>query len=62
MRRKMHQETKRQLLGTIRAMKVLAADNHKIEALALYRAITDDSFQAALAVYRVIVEVEEDSE
>lgn len=59
----MHEWEKRQLEGTLKAMKVLGDDNHKIAALSLYRAITGGTIQAALAVYKIVVELQqEDSE
>ena len=54
----MDETTKRQLLGTIRAMKVLAQDDRKIPALALWRAITGDDLKTAMRVYQLITEVQ----
>ena len=47
--------TETQLLGTLKAMRVLASDDRKIVALALWRAITGDDLRTAQRILELVV-------
>ena len=52
----MDERTKQQIIGAISAMKVLAKDDHKIAALALWRAVTGDDLKTALRVFQLVTD------